>query len=637
MSDTRGDTMAATRADADAEAETRPDASPRRMPRVLLVGYSFLGAAVCDLLLEGSLRLDGPSPWGSSVVVGMLFVWCVLLLLLGLTGRLRVAFAVTLGASAFLAAVNAAKLSFLGEPLVPSDVDHLRTPGFLVSMLPLRSVLLGVAGLVTTVALVLWVGSRLGGRYAPVRRGHAGWRRTLAARVVVVLGCAAALAHASTFNLPGNGWRAVYEGTGVEWAHWNQLRNYQYNGFVGGALYNLPTEAMGVPEGYGPETMAEIARRYAAAAEETNAGRDPARLADTNVVVVLSESLADPTRIEGLGLAEDPLVRTRELMAQHWGGDTLASFYGTGTSAMEFQVLTGQSLALFRPQLTTPYQQLVPGMADYPSAVGWLEGLGHRTVAIHPYSTEMYHRPEVYSILGFDEFVHDTTMRETGRIGRSPFISDDAAYAEVLHQLAASEEPVLAHVVTMQNHVPMAGSYPDPVEVEGAGGDAAEIGGWARGLDHSDRALPQFLESLADTGEPTVVVHFGDHYPGILGADLRAANPDQLLRTPLLVWATDDGTARDLGTTAPTAFLPLALERIGATVPPYLELLRQVDEEVGALRGEGVVLPDGREVGYDDLDAHQARLVEDLRLVQYDFSIGERFALDEMWYPLGEG
>ena len=41
---------------------------------------------------------------------------------------------------------------------------------------------------------------------------------------------------------------------------------------------------------------------------------------------------------------------TRQQSRGAWGGNTLANFYGTGTSSMEFQALTGQTVALFNPQ-----------------------------------------------------------------------------------------------------------------------------------------------------------------------------------------------------------------------------------------------------------------------------------------------
>lgn len=603
------------------------------MPAGLVAGWTLLWAGLCDLVLEGSLRVGHPSTWTPAITVGILFVWCVVLFLLGLTGRLRFAFAISLAVVAVLGAANLAKLSFLAEPLVPADVEYLRTPGFLVSMVSPRTVALGAAAIALLTAGVLLLGRRLGRRYAPLRRGSRGWRWWTGLRVLLVLGCGALLLQAGSFNHPGNVWRAAYESTDVTWAPWDQLQNYQFNGFVGGALYNLPSVVMAQPEGYDPETMARIADRY-----RTTPGASPAGRPDPNVVIVLSESFADPQQLAGISLAEDPIPRTRAESARSWGGTALASFYGTGTSAMEFQVLSGQSLGLFEPQITTPYQQFLPGLPDYPTAVGWLASQGYRTVAIHPYSTQMYHRPEVYRVFGFDDFVHDTGLEQVTRIADSPFISDRSAYHEVVHQVEASRDPLLVHLVTMQNHVPMGGSYPDPVGVTGVGGaQADEVGAWARGLSHTDAALPGLLEELEDTGEPTVVVFFGDHFPGIFSDRVQAANPGlAMLETPFFIWSTERGPARHLGVTAPTAFLPLAMERAGVSLPPYYELLRRVADEVGALRGDGVVRPDGREVGYDELTAPQAALVRDLRLVQYDLSVGRRYAVDDLWYPLAD-
>lgn len=599
------------------------------MPAALVVGYTVLWAGLCDLLLEGSLRVGHSSTWTPAVTVGILFVWCAVLFLLGLTGRLRFAFAISLALVAVLAAANLAKLSFLAEPLVPADAAYLRTPGFLVAMVSPRTVAAAGAAIVLLIVAVLVVGARLGRRYEPVRRGSAGWRRWTGLRILLVLGCGALLLQAGSFNRPGNLWRAAYESTDVTWAHWNQLENYQFNGFVGGALYNLPSVVMEEPAGYGPATMAQIADRYRPVTAEQGDRPDP------NVVIVLSESFADPLALDGLTLTEDPLPRTRAASKDAWAGTALASFYGTGTSAMEFQALSGQSLALFEPQITTPYQQFLPGLDDYPTAVGWLGERGYRTVAIHPYSTQMYQRPEVYRVFGFDDFVHDTGLEEVGRIDDSPFISDRSAYHEVVHQIQDSPAPVLAHLVTMQNHVPMGGSYPDPIPVEGpaVGAEADEVAAWARGLSHTDAELPRLLDALRDSGEPTVVVFFGDHFPGIFGDRVRAANPGlALLETPFLIWSTEHGPARDLGVTAPTAFLPLAMERAGVPLPPYYELLRRVAEEVGALRGDGVVRPDGREVGYGNLSEAQAALVRDLRLAQYDLSVGRRYAVEDLWY-----
>ena len=69
--------------------------------------------------------------------------------------------------------------------------------------------------------------------------------------------------------------------------------------------------------------------------------------------------------------------------------------------------------------------------------------------------------------------------------------------------------------------------YSNPVGVDGVSDDEARsVGGYARGLSHTDAALPGFLNSLRSTGEPTVVVFFGDHFPGVFSPKTLAANSD---------------------------------------------------------------------------------------------------------------
>ena len=88
--------------------------------------------------------------------------------------------------------------------------------------------------------------------------------------------------------------------------------------------------------------------------------------------------------------------------------DRLVPRHGPST---EFEVLTGMSLGLFPPQLRVPFQMLVPERTHFPSLVQWYERSGHRPVAVHPFSTEMYRRRDVYRAFGFDEFVHEGTLR----------------------------------------------------------------------------------------------------------------------------------------------------------------------------------------------------------------------------------
>jgi phosphoglycerol transferase MdoB-like AlkP superfamily enzyme len=313
----------------------------------------------------------------------------------------------------------------------------------------------------------------------------------------------------------------------------------------------------------------------------------------------------------------------------------LAQMYGGGTANMEFETLTGQSLGLFRPQMLSPYQMLVPEQEDYPSAVGWFRSQGHDAIAVHPYRVGMYKREQVYDRFGFESFVHDTTIGEKDTIGDNPYISDESAFDEVLHQIDDHEKPLLVNLVTMQNHIPVDGNYDDPVGVRGAGGGEGErIGQYARGLEHTDEALADFLTTLEKGPEKTVVLFFGDHLPGIYGSSVKNDNKGlALYRTPFFIWSNQPGhnVPKALPTTSPAFFLPLLYDVVDAPVPPYLALLDEVHDHVSAIQQGRLLDPSGATVKEADLDAESAQLLADLRLVQFDFSIGGRFALDRMW------
>jgi phosphoglycerol transferase MdoB-like AlkP superfamily enzyme len=621
-----------------------PAVGPSRRRTFVLGLLATLAAAVAsNAVLQAPLWWDAvglPTSFLAGFVqrLDILVIWLLTLFLVALTGRLWAGLALLTTITLLLAAVNDAKMAILTEPLVPSDRAFLTTPGFLVSMVPPGKLALGAVGIVASLVLPLLLGRRLARRFPPVAKGLTGavrWR-VLAVRIAVLLVTGALLFDTTRFNDDGNLWRRLYEAKGAVWEPYSQAMNYRNNGFVGGLLYNMPIEAMPRPADYSAATMQEIADKYAERATVRNAGRDPHALDDVNVVLVLSESFSDPTRLKGIKVDHDPIPLTRQHIADAWGGEALANFYGTGTSSMEFSALTGQDLALFNPQIVAPYQNFVAGMDSYPSAVGWFADHGHTPIAIHPYTTEMYRRSTVYPMFGFDEFVHDSGMQEQDKLQKSTYISDQSAFDEVEYQLRTHDKPMLVNLVTMQNHVPMADWYDDPVPVNGDvdADQAKEIGGDVRGEEYSDKALDTFLSDIKASGEKTVVVFYGDHYPGIFSDEVLAQNPgiDQL-RTPLLIWSSQGQDPTPLPLTSSNEFLPYVFDLLGQPLPPYYELLTEVREQIGALSPGHIVAPDGRELTEDELTPGQQQLLHDYRLVQYDFSIGERHAVDSMWYP----
>lgn len=571
-------------------------------------------------------------------VLSSAVLWLLLLGLVALTGRIFLGAALLLGVTLALAYANYEKLRLRAEPVYPSDLAFAGQAGFLRDMVGLGPLLaVGVVALLGTGTLLL-TGRVVAPHLPPIRRRMEprAWRVWVVGRVAVLLAVGLGTAYLATFNAPGNVVKQSYVDAGAQWAFWSQRVNYLRHGVVAGLLYNLDVPAMQEPAGYSRETMTGLAERYGRVADRTNRGRDARLLEELNVVVVLSEAFSDPTIVPGVTLDEDPIPFTRRLMASTTSGSMLTQQVGGGTANMEFEAMTGLSLAQFQPQLNSPYPMLVAGTKAFPSAVRYFEALGKHSIAVHPYSPLMYKRDRVYPALGFDEFVHEKTMRFHDRVDRNDFISDASAFEEVRARLEKSDEPLFVNLVTMQNHYPNSRKYDDPVGVTGVSGDAAEqLGGYARGLSLSDAALRDFVRSLERSDEPTAVVVYGDHTPAFWPETSAFADHEELLRrTPFLLWSNvADLPAEELPVTSPEFFLPLLLDRLGVPLPPFYALLLQVHAEVPAMAQGEYHSAGGTVSGVDELGVRAQKLLADYRLAQYDLVAGNGYAEEELFSP----
>ncbi|GAA1728033.1 alkaline phosphatase family protein [Aeromicrobium alkaliterrae] len=567
----------------------------------------------------------------SDDLLGFTIVWVLVALLLVVTRQRWLVTAALLGIAVATWVAHGEKLETTGDPLIPSDLNFLGDLGFLASQTDTRTVAMPLVGLGVAVVAALYLDHR---RRRALRLSTPARARRRVTSLALAPVLALSFATVMDFNRAGNVVHGLY-GSDIDCCPFDQVENHDTNGFVGAFLSAIPTTLMQVPDGYGRDAILEIAERYT---QDMPDPTDGLRLSDVNLVLVLGESLADPTRLEGLEIERDPRPLQREREAEGWYGSTAATYYGAGTSTMEYQVLTGQSIAFVEPQIFSPYQSTIASRTGFPSAVEWLSDHGSAAIAIHPYDGRMYQRRAAYDTLGFDRFVEMSDFEDPVRIEGNPNISDATAFETTLTMLRSAESPTLVNLVTMQNHLPFRDWYADPPQISGLVGDEdseTALATWIAGLEYSDSAFDDFLTGVAELERPTVVVYYGDHYPPILPDELLDANPRaEAFLTPLLVWANvpvaDPG--RDLGVVDTTDLVPMAAEMIGAPLPPYYRLLQQVQDEIGSV-GRGIIIGNDRaEIAEADLSPAQRRLLHDYRLVQYDFSVGEGYGLDRLWY-----
>lgn len=443
---------------------------------------------------------------------------------------------------------------------------------------------------------------------------------------------------------------------------WHAQLDARQNGAIVSFAELAENESMGEPDGYSKEKMQEIYDRYAAEADTINATRSQ-NMTDSTVVMVLSESFADPSWVPGIEVNEDATPFLHTLQTETTSGRMLSSGYGGGTANMEYMSLTGLTLANFSSSISTPYQQLVPTEPWTPSFnQAWGEG---NSLGMHPYESTMYSRPVVYRRFGFRSFRSTTTEGDVfepqDRIDSNPYISDDSAYKGVLSELIDHPEQEFISLITMQNHMPHGLWYADNqfVILDPATGEplsdewAQYAAAYLKGLSYSDEALERFLERLDGMVRPVTVIWYGDHYPSVFeGPAEDESNTVAMHETPYFIWSNT--VSESVGTkliradsayTSPNYFMAQVAEHMDARVSPYLAFLTRMHEQIPAIatgisdgNGTGVYYmdSDGSRITEDEMTDEQRTMLEDYKLIQYDITTGKNYLKNTAFMDLPE-
>lgn len=506
------------------------------------------------------------------------------------------------------------KMLYRQEPIYPDDLK-------MVTQFDLLKEMIGTGPFVVAILIVIGALGIFGWQlyrsfYLPKKRQIV----RLSVLVISFLG----LVYVSHFNDEANILRKAYNRTAL-WIPYSQQMNYYNTGFMGGFLFNLRVEAMEKPENYSKKTITEITEKY-----------QPTKKEDTeapNIIYIMSESFSDPSHLNGLEITGEPLKEYYAKAKQTYSGKMLSQNYGGGTANIEFEALTSFSMELFNPQMTTPYTLLVPKMEQLPSLVSLTAQRGYETTAIHPYDTSMYKRKDVYDILGFQQFLDQDTMTHTDKMEKNPYISDKAAYDEIMDILVDTENPQFVHLVTMQTHMPYGGKYKTLHYSAQGEGNMNSIGNYLQDIAYSSQALSDFIHRVEQLPRRTLIVFWGDHLPGIYSDEIQAENEQIALHeTEFLMWDSQNKWAFDPDqVTSPFYFAPNLFERSNLQLTPFYDMLLALESKLPAFE-KGMYLQNGQWQSELSLDKQTQEIYEEYRLIQYDIVQGEQYSVDKKFF-----
>lgn len=272
-----------------------------------------------------------------------------------------------------------------------------------------------------------------------------------------------------------------------------------------------------------------------------------------NVIFVQLESFIDPDEFVGLELENDPVPNFNRLIDEYPSGYLNVSVLGGGTANTEFEIMTGMNIKDFGT-IEYPYESYLDVNTCESAAYNY-KALGYKAHAMHNFSAGFYMRNKVFANLGYDTFTSFEYMTdiEYNPIG---WAKDKILERYIMTALESSKEPDYIYAISVQGH----GSY--PTDFDDSESDVAttylstdiedirpQIDYYVSQVGEMDSFIGSLTDKLSEYNEPTVVVFYGDHLPGIsLTEDMLETG--SLYKTEYVVWSNYkiDAEDRDLCT-----------------------------------------------------------------------------------------
>ncbi|KQZ96598.1 cation tolerance protein CutA [Mesorhizobium sp. Root157] len=541
------------------------------------------------------------------------------LILIGLDavlGRIYQGLMVVAPLTLTLAFVGHQKSLYLGDPLYPTDFLYARQIFELMPLLvrerPLTGVAMGI-GIVCGLALIVYVWRQ--------------WRRRIwimsykgrIARLVLTLPLLAfffSLMDYATFSWTRDRLQIIP-------MMWDQKENYASNGFALAFALNVPMAHVTAPKDYSEKAIAAIRKPDVAASLPDE---------KPDIIIVMSESFWDPTKLPGVSITPDPIANVRKLQS----GEVFSPEFGGMTANVEFEALTGFTNA-FLPAGSIPYQQYV--RAPVPTMATFLRSEGYETRAIHPGTNWFWNRTPVYAAFGFDEFKSEENLAYMKK--RGPLASDESMTDEIIREADATDDPFFFFAVSLQNHGPYEpnryGNATHSVNAPTSQWARDSLQSYAEGAADAGTSLQRLIDWASKRERPTVIAFFGDHLPplgpvyvetGFLKDNVapRKESPQNMLlhrSTPLVVWSNRTGPVEKIGAVSPS-FLPLhVFKAAGITHPYYTGFLSDLHERFDVIDRNLLLSDTGKATPDWSRQKELDPAVRDYRYLQYDMMFGK--------------
>ena len=377
-----------------------------------------------------------------------------------------------------------------------------------------------------------------------------------------------------------------------------------------------------------------------------------------NIIVIMNETLGDLRVLGDYSTNIDYFPFIRKLTRNTIKGNLYMPVTGAGTSNSEFEFLTGNSMALL-PAGSNAYQLYVD--LPLPSFTRTLKAQNYSASAYHTYYKAGWKRNIVYPLLGFDTFTaleddfgedlvnsyrdEDITFYQyqnyveelypdSEKILLRRFVSDAFDYEQLIrmYEERDREKPFYLFNVTMQNHGGYSQSYlnfEEKVYLTSTEQYYSLANRYLSLMYESDQALEELIGYFSKVKEPTMIVVFGDHQPGIEQAFLEEIMDKSLSHltveetqrrfvTPFLIWTNYRSQSGYIDKISSNYLSTLVLQQAGLKTTRYNDYLSALYSRVPVINPVGYIGRDNLYYTFDN-ETRYSDLIDGYKKIEYNY------------------
>ncbi len=354
------------------------------------------------------------------------------------------------------------------------------------------------------------------------------WTNIRYKKSIAAILIAAAAAAGATVGLERNGTISSFFGN----------LNYAYRDYGMPYCFIATSANAGIsrPRGYSEELIADILENKTTNGTDTKLEEKEDSTDHPNIIVLQMESFTVAQDYANIEVSQDPTPVFNKLYNDYTSGTFIVPACGAGTANTEFEVLTGISAKFFGPG-EYPYKGKLR-KKTLESMAYVARSHGYNTAALHNHRALFYNRNEVYANLGFNTF---TSVEYMNNVSFTPtnWCKDRVLTGEIMEIMKSTEERDFLHVISVEGH----GSYPTEQVFKHPYTEVTaedEYTKWRyeyylNECHEMDTFIGDLIKEIEESGEPTVMIIYGDHIPAL---DVKEENykQDDLYTTRYVIW-----------------------------------------------------------------------------------------------------